>query len=517
MAMAFTKFEFEKKWTSHEDFPTVETDEEQVRADLQALPDELKSGLWELVDELGAATAAASIGAKDADDKETTVQAALTTLLTLLKTITQVKTAVDATGDNASLPTEKAVRDAISTLETNLKNYYSANDAAAKVGAKDTDENATTVQALLTQILTKLKVFQSVDSVVTSLEDSDAAIPTAKAVNNAIAKSGAVPGGGVSNYVLTKRSAADNDVGWKDITEVLNMGKDKKGLFLQVGEDGKLTFTTGVKFSNGPFLITDSQYIDFSKHGLKPGDEVNVVCIGGGGGGGAGLEEYNSKGDYYCDGGDGGKGGYGAVKNSSGELRWDGSPGGGAGGGYGGGGGGGGGGECYGGGGGGGGELAANTVVLTEATMIAYAEIGAAGKGGRLSYDDAGKRSHIAATAGGDTSFCGIVAKGGQPGGDGTSRLSGEGGVGGHAGGTGELKVYSDGSVRRSYGGGGGGGGWVLPTFSYRIGTDGADAPHDARQGGNGGTDGGKGGAVEGQNGQDSPNGFGHGCVLYWY
>lgn len=60
--MPFERFEFTKRWTSEEDFPTFEPSEEQVRKDLQLQPDELKKAIHGLIDGLEAATAGESLG-----------------------------------------------------------------------------------------------------------------------------------------------------------------------------------------------------------------------------------------------------------------------------------------------------------------------------------------------------------------------------------------------------------------------------------------------------------------------
>ena len=63
--MAFEKLEFEKVWTSAEDFPTYESDESQVRADMQYHPDALKDFINALIDGLAAQDAANALGAED--------------------------------------------------------------------------------------------------------------------------------------------------------------------------------------------------------------------------------------------------------------------------------------------------------------------------------------------------------------------------------------------------------------------------------------------------------------------
>ena len=59
--MAFLPLEYTKSWNSQADFPTYESDERQVRADLQLLYDEAKEGLNRLVAALNAPTAAGQL------------------------------------------------------------------------------------------------------------------------------------------------------------------------------------------------------------------------------------------------------------------------------------------------------------------------------------------------------------------------------------------------------------------------------------------------------------------------
>lgn len=75
--MSFTKFDFTRKWTNSTDFPTVETDERTVRADMQALHDQNRDGVHALIDELEASTAAASLGALNQNGAADTVQQVL--------------------------------------------------------------------------------------------------------------------------------------------------------------------------------------------------------------------------------------------------------------------------------------------------------------------------------------------------------------------------------------------------------------------------------------------------------
>ena len=65
--MAFPRFSFTKLWTSPADFPTIETDEAQVRADMQALHDEAKDGINSLASALEEPTGASNLGARHPD------------------------------------------------------------------------------------------------------------------------------------------------------------------------------------------------------------------------------------------------------------------------------------------------------------------------------------------------------------------------------------------------------------------------------------------------------------------
>ena len=89
-----------------------------------------------------------------------------------------------------------------------------------------------------------------------------------------------------------------------------NMGAENAGLYLKVGADGSLVYANPIaKFSQGPVLITETQTLDLSQYGLRVGDQINVICIGGGGAGGS---------DGMSLGGAGGKGGVSAIYQPSG-------------------------------------------------------------------------------------------------------------------------------------------------------------------------------------------------------
>lgn len=251
--------------------------------------------------------------------------------------------------------------------------------------------------------------------------------------------------------------------------------------------------------TRGPVIIQTTQTLDLSQYGLKVGDKVNVICIGGGGGGGAGGTSANGSA-----GGAGGKRGGGNYG------------GGGGGGAYGAGGGGGTGskGATSGGGGGGGGAgyVSAKTVTLTS-TSIAIT-VGAAGTGG-TSYTARGG-------TGGTSSFGSLVSAAGGVGGNGGkySGNYGGGGAGGHNGGKGDKALYTT----HTCAGGGGAGGWIVESAVSQTGTNGEDAippsltasaTYYYGTGGAGGTGGGSGG--DGSNAPPMDGGNGAGAVIFWY
>ena len=201
----------------------------------------------------------------------------------------------------------------------------------------------------------------------------------------------------------------------------------------------------------GMKIIETNQTINLATYGLKSGDEITVICVGGGAGGGAAYRVSSNNG---C-GGDAGNGGYAGYCGNGARTSETAGGGGGAGGGYGAGGGGGGGvthnnseytgtGGC----GGGAGEYKMTSHKLNATTVNSIAiTIGAAGKGGNNA--NANNTYHNG-TNGGVTSFGAI--------------LSANGGIIG-MGGTGGL---DKGSGLCSGGGGGGGeGGYIVPLKMY--------------------------------------------------
>ena len=75
--MAFQRLSYEKDWTRAEDFPAYQSDETQVRADLQYHPDAVKAFLNGLLQTLEAKGAAGELGATNADGVKATIQSVL--------------------------------------------------------------------------------------------------------------------------------------------------------------------------------------------------------------------------------------------------------------------------------------------------------------------------------------------------------------------------------------------------------------------------------------------------------
>lgn len=68
--MGFPRLNFAKLWTRVSDFPTFESNEDQVRADMQYHPDVIKEYFNNLVDTLETGSAASMLGAISVDGKE---------------------------------------------------------------------------------------------------------------------------------------------------------------------------------------------------------------------------------------------------------------------------------------------------------------------------------------------------------------------------------------------------------------------------------------------------------------
>ncbi len=173
--MGFTRFSFSKLWTNPTHFPTVETDESRVRADMQELHDQSKDGLNGLMSALEAQSAAGSLGARAAGGSgKSTVQEQLDTLADK-----------SHSHSNATVLADTQV-----SLTNTLANSYNR----------------------------PVSLLKNISAVTGTLGADDTTIPTSKAVQDAIAASGNVPGAGEAGQVLTKRSAANFDYTWDTLT-----------------------------------------------------------------------------------------------------------------------------------------------------------------------------------------------------------------------------------------------------------------------------------------------------------
>lgn len=199
--MAFKRFGFTKLWTDPAAFPTVETDEVQVRADMQVLHDESKNGLNGLMAEMEAKTASASLGAKAPDGS----------------TASNVQKELDDLNAAKHTHSNKALLDTYTQTEANLK---------SAVTNKHTHSNKTILDAVTASFTTALAtaynrlvtLFSGITSVATTLGTDNTSIPTSKAVSDALTASGSLPTGGSTNQVLSKTSAGNYATAWKTIT-----------------------------------------------------------------------------------------------------------------------------------------------------------------------------------------------------------------------------------------------------------------------------------------------------------
>lgn len=125
----FNKYDFTKDWRNSFDFPTIETDEAQIRDDMQVLHDESRAALHALIDELAAETAGAHIGAKDANGTPSTIEVLLQTLLLVKHThgnldeLERLVTAFNGmsvteslVADPSKVPTSQAVIDQLDAI-----------------------------------------------------------------------------------------------------------------------------------------------------------------------------------------------------------------------------------------------------------------------------------------------------------------------------------------------------------------------------------------------------------------
>lgn len=110
-------------WTDHEDFPTVETSEDVVRADLQYQPDKIRDFINGMIDALAAKTDAAEIGCADALGNSSTGSVQLAGLVAikqaldqLLESFNGITVEQELTEAVNKVPSAKAVSDAIASV-----------------------------------------------------------------------------------------------------------------------------------------------------------------------------------------------------------------------------------------------------------------------------------------------------------------------------------------------------------------------------------------------------------------
>lgn len=162
--MALSKLNFTKNWTNPNDFPTYETRETQVRADIQLLYDEIREAFNGLIDALKAAEVPfIPTDAVPAND----VQAAIENVQQ------QIASAVAGEIPNRSVAGEKLVLGAVGTDEL---------DDAAVTGEKIADGAVETV-ALADGAVTTDKLS---DSSVSTGKLADGAVTTGKLANGAV-------------------------------------------------------------------------------------------------------------------------------------------------------------------------------------------------------------------------------------------------------------------------------------------------------------------------------------------
>jgi len=120
----FTKYEYTKSWLNPSDFPTVETDETQVRKDLQCLHDETKLAIWALIDALSSEDGAAGIGTTEGTNLQQIVTQLLQTahehddteeLERICDAFRGFSVTETLTDDSTLIPTAKAVLDQMKT------------------------------------------------------------------------------------------------------------------------------------------------------------------------------------------------------------------------------------------------------------------------------------------------------------------------------------------------------------------------------------------------------------------
>lgn len=172
--MALGKLNYSKRWTNPEDFPTYESREVQVRADIQLLYDEIQTAFNKLIDDLKAAEVPfVQTDAVPANN----VQAAIENVQA------QIATAVAGEIPNRSVDGEKLVLGAVGTDEL---------DDDAVTADKISDGAVTSAKlaalAVLAENIADLAVATAklADKAVTTAKLADGAVTSAKLANAAV-------------------------------------------------------------------------------------------------------------------------------------------------------------------------------------------------------------------------------------------------------------------------------------------------------------------------------------------
>lgn len=143
----FQRLKFSKLWTVSPDtpsFPAVETNEAQVRADMQYLFDEIKNFLNDTLLPAVEAGGAANVGATDLNGEATTVQKMLQALeelkhkhenMSLLNTYTQTEADLADAVENKHYHSNKDVLDHIESVSGTLGNSVNVVPSEAAVNA----------------------------------------------------------------------------------------------------------------------------------------------------------------------------------------------------------------------------------------------------------------------------------------------------------------------------------------------------------------------------------------------
>ena len=239
--MGFPRFRFTKLWTNPVDFPTVETDENRVRADMQALHDEAKDGLNRLMDQLEAPEAAEHIGVAAADGSESTLQAEVSGLQKDRHT-----------HENSSILKDVAV-----ALTQTLAEAYNR----------------------------LVALFAGVERVATTLGEDDTTIPTSKAVRDALENleipegtGSGLPAGGETGQALVKASGEDGDCTWADVVSLGEDGKISSDQLPELGSGAEVyTAAIGTNWTEDSTTGVKSQTVAIE--GITADHTAKVDCV----------------------------------------------------------------------------------------------------------------------------------------------------------------------------------------------------------------------------------------------